>query len=253
MTFNLQAKIISWNIQSTNTVSGSKFDNPEFCAIFENFPFVCLQETRQAVKHPGYRSFNNTRRDEKYGGVCILVKNEISKGVKQVKSTIVDVIVCKLDKYFFGLENDTFLVNSYIKPANTSSINSDVSGLDTLRELDQLINDLLGKGDVISCGDFNSRIGTEPDFIAEDTCETTDFIPLPDDYTPQDLTYRNSRDKITNSYKRPLLDMLINNKLHILNGRTLGDYLGEFTCIKTIFTRFLHDLNFLALYSTIMI
>jgi hypothetical protein len=36
MTMNLLPKIIIWNIQSTNTNSGSKFDNPQFCAILNN-------------------------------------------------------------------------------------------------------------------------------------------------------------------------------------------------------------------------
>ncbi len=222
MTINLLSKIISWNIQSTNTVTGSKFDDPQFCEVFEKFPFVCLQEIRQSVKHPGYRAFNNIRRDQKHGGVCILIKNELIGGVKLEKSSIEDVVACKLDKHFFGLDSDIFIVNSYIKPANTSSINSDISGFDAIaiRELDQFLNILLYKGDVISCGDFNARIGHEIDFINENPSENDNFIPLPDDYVAQDLPNRNSRDQNSNSYKRPFLNMLINNELHILNGRT---------------------------------
>ena len=70
MIYNLLAKIISWNIQSSNTVSGLKFDDPHFCAVFESSPLICLQETRQPVKHPGYREFNKNRPDNRYGGVC---------------------------------------------------------------------------------------------------------------------------------------------------------------------------------------
>ena len=123
-------------------------------------------------------------------------------------------------------------MNSYVKPANTSNKSSHLSGLDILNELDNLINSLAARGAVILCGDFNARIGLENDFIATDEHRANSFIPLPDDYIPLELPNRNSQDRKTNSYKRPFLDMLINNELHILNGRTLGDFKGEFTCIQ---------------------
>ena len=161
-----------------------------------------------------------------------MIRNEISDGVKLHKTSIPDVIVCKLDKSYFRTPKEIFIVNSYIKPANTSSKGSDVSGSDILNDLDSLINGLLGKGSVILCGDFNARIGLDIDFIKNDQCGADSFVPLPDDYIPQDLPNRNSQDKNANSYKRPFLEVLINNKLHILNGRTLGDSKGEFTCVQ---------------------
>ena len=95
---NNNTSITSWNIQSTNSVLGSKFEDPEFCCNFENSPFVCLQEIRQPVKHPGYKTYNNTRKGNKNGGVCIMVRHEFSSGVQQYKTVIPDVIVCKLNK-----------------------------------------------------------------------------------------------------------------------------------------------------------
>ena len=132
---NLNTNITSWNIQSTSTTHGSKFDDPEFCKLFDNSLFVCLQEIRQPVKHPGYRSYNNTRKENRNGGVCIMIRNEISDGVKLHNTSIPDVIVCKLDKSYFRTPKEIFLVNSYIKPANTSSKGSDVSGSDILNDL----------------------------------------------------------------------------------------------------------------------
>ena len=233
MNQNSSITIISWNIQSTNCgLTGSKFDDPEFCKIIENSQFTCLQEIRQPVTHPGYRVYNNTRNNDKYGGVCIMIRNSISRGVKRVHQPTDDVIACKLDKNFFGLNNDLYLVNSYIKPAYTSSITSNTCGLEILSALDDFITNLLNKGDVIMCGDFNARIGKECDFIINDQSGAESFVPLPDDYIPQNLRNRNSKDKNTNSYKKPFLELLINNKMHILNGRTLGDSIGDFTCIK---------------------
>ena len=225
-------KILSWNIQSSNTISGYKFDDQNFCKIIEQFKLVCLQETRKTIKIAGFRSFNNVRRGEKHGGVCILVNNDISDGVSKINTSINDVIVCKLKKSFFNLASDIILVNAYVKPANTSSKTNNTDGYDTLRELDILINDLRSKGDIILCGDFNSRISTELDFIENDSDNVNSFIPLPDDYEVDNLTRRNSQDSKTNNYKRLFLELLINNSIHIANGRTLGDFRGGYTCIQ---------------------
>ena len=179
-----------------------------------------------------YRAFNRTRADEKNGGVCTLIKNEISDGITRINTSVPDTVVCKLKHTYFNLTSDIFIINAYIKPANSSSKNSDNSGHDNLRDLDILINDLQKNGDIILCGDFNARIANEPDFITNDTDSADAFIPLPEDYIPDNLTKRNSQDSKTNCYKRLFLDMLINNKIHILNGRTLGDFKGQFTCIQ---------------------
>ena len=233
MNFTTLTNIISWNIQSSNCVAiGPKFDDPDFCKIFNDSQLICLQEIRQPITHPGFRVHNNTRKCDKYGGVCIMISNSLSRGVKRVQLQLEDVVACKLDKHFFELDEDIYLVNSYIKPAQTSIKTSDKTGLDILADLDQLLNDLHNKGDIIMCGDFNARIGKSSDYIRNERSGCESFVPLPDDYIPQDLRDRNSQDKHTNSYKKPFLDLLINNKMHLLNGRTLGDSLGELTCIK---------------------
>ena len=226
-------RVISWNIQSSNSVChGNKFQDNDFCKNFTSYPIVCLQEIRQSVKYPGYKSFNNTRAKENDGGVCTLVRHEIFNGIKQHPCKISDVVVCKLKSTFFNLETDIFIVNAYIKPANTSTVTDKKSGRDRLHEIDTYINELSAKGCILLCGDFNSRIGREIDFILNDNSGADSFIPLPEDYITQDISPRNTKDLKTNSHKKPFLDMLINNRLHILNGRTLGDSQGELTCIK---------------------
>ena len=162
-------------------------------------------------------------------GVCTLVKHEISSGVKAYPCSITDVVVCKLKGSYFNLNTDIFIVNAYVKPANTSTITSDDTGREKLHELDSYINELSSKGCILLCGDFNSRIGKDIDYIMNDD---SNFIPLPDDFVSQNLLPRNSKYLKTNSHKRPFLDMIINNRLSILNGRTLGDSQGNFTCIK---------------------
>ena len=226
-------KAICWNIQSSNSVChGNKFLCEDFCTILEPYPIICLQEIRQSVKHPGYKAHNNTRVKENDGGVCTLIRHEIASGIKRYPCNISDVVVCKLKATSFNLDTDIFIVNAYVRPANTSTVTSDETGREKLQQLDSYINELSSKGCILLCGDFNSRIGTEIDHIMNDDNGADSFIPIPDDYVCQDLLPRNSKDLKTNGHKRPFLDMIINNRLHILNGRTLGDSQGDFTCIK---------------------
>ena len=224
-------KILSWNIQSS---TGSKFNDSDFIKIINSSDIVCLQETRTNNTVSGYRSYSNLRPEQKYGGVSIFVKNELSAGITFIKNTICDVVACKISRSVLNLNlnSDIILINAYVKPSNSTSNSTDNDGYNTLRELDNLINKLRDQGEIILCGDFNSRISNLPDFIEHDYNCNDGFIPLPEDYIPDNLRKRNSQDTKTNNYKRLFLDILTNNSIHILNGRTLGDFKGSYTCIQ---------------------
>ena len=73
------------------------------------------------------------------------------------------------------------------------------------------------------CGDFNARIGTVEDFIDNKHLEDDIFAPFSFDQ-------RLSQDLQINAYGKSLIDLCIGNNLIILNGRTNGDLLGQFTC-----------------------
>ena len=70
-------KILSWNIQSQNTITGNKFEDPTFTKNFEQHNILCLQETRQSPKLAGFRSISKLRIGEKSGGVFTLYRNEL--------------------------------------------------------------------------------------------------------------------------------------------------------------------------------
>ena len=229
----LNLQIFCWNIQSSSSVTGNKFNDNSFTSIFEGVPIVCLQETRQSIKYSGYRCYNHNRKEEKHGGVCTLVHNSISKGITQHSSSIPDILIIKLASHFFNLPYDIYVVNCYIRPANSSSKTISFNGTDQLRDLQELIGTLSGKGKVVLCGDFNSRIGNDLDYIDhDDRHDGTSYIPLPDNIMLPILTKRDTNDLISNSHKRPFLEMVTNNGLAILNGRTTGDIHGNVTCIR---------------------
>lgn len=230
---NTHVNILSWNIQASNTVSGNKFEDSSFINLIKNHDILCLQEIRQRVKIEGYRSFCNIRADERSGGVGIFFKNEYLGGIELVNyHSIADTIICKLKKSFFKVNQDIYIINTYIKPSNSSIKTNNINGRDILKQIEDLTNELQSKGDIILCGDFNSRISNHPGLINHEHDRLNDFVPLPDDYIPDNFSNRQTRDEKSNSLGKDLLSLVINNRLLILNGRTLGDLKGDFTCLQ---------------------
>jgi len=78
-------------------------------------------------------------------------------------------------------------------------------------------------------GDLNSRIGVKQDYIED----SVDNIPDMDWYVADKFcTPRNTRDKETNTYGKSLLELCIENNMHVLNGRCGDDTEGQFTFIN---------------------
>ena len=163
---NLSIK--SWNIQDCVDDSTNKFEIAEFLTHINDNDIICLQETKSEIKLEGFISYNSNRTNSRSGGVCILAKNCMRKGIKYVpcpKSD--DIAAIKFDKHYFRMDFDMYLVCFYISP-NTSSYvkkNPDytVNIFDALNTLSQK---LLKKGELILCGDANARMGVLPDYIS---------------------------------------------------------------------------------------
>ena len=84
------------------------------------------------------------------------------------------------------------------------------------------------RGKVILGGDFNARAGELNEFLRK---EDDTYLSMPHDDTFEFILPRVSHDsKTTNQYGKLLIDLCMNNQLYILNGRTLEDLGGKFTC-----------------------
>ena len=73
------------------------------------------------------------------------------------------------------------------------------------------------------CGDFNAKMGCLNDFVHDTPCNnvTNDNCLIEP---------RNLRHVTVNWYGGSLAELCCGNDLVILNGRTIGDFLGQFTC-----------------------
>ena len=107
------------------------------------------------------------------------------------------------------------MVVIYIRPKCSHQDNDEI-----FSKLIQNIADLSYLGKKFLSGDFKCRTGHCLDFIEKDSfLPKTDLVSLPDNYT-LDLDFkRNTRDKIVNSQGKLLLEMCIESRLRILNGR----------------------------------
>ena len=132
----------------------------------------------------------------------------------------------KLDKQFFGFQKDLCIWVAYFPPAMSSYTKS--LGVDMFACIESDITRKFGDANILICGDCNARIGTNPDYILQDD---NTFLPLFQSYpVDQSITKRKSRDVKIDTKLKELLDLCISQQLRVLNGRTLGDLQGNYTC-----------------------
>ncbi len=87
-------------------------------------------------------------------------------------------------------------------------------------------------GIVLMRGDFNARTTALSDTIdISDLCELLQAPKLTRTEQPNIVTKRHNRDASVSGWGRELLNLCRDAGLLILNGRTPGDELGEFTCL----------------------
>ena len=216
-----------WNIEGLH----GKLNDTDFLSKINHFDLISLVETWLPYGNPdvhidGYCSFSKCRKEKSLssrrnsGGITILVKQSLQKGVKFLdKDSNEEFVWWKLDKSFFNLTNDIFVCSVYIPPQNSSrEIRLNTDHFENLRNY---IHKFSALGDVILCGDFDALddfTHVDP-FLNEGNLSTIT------------VSKRFSRDLNTNCYGTSLVELCIENNLVALNGRTKGDLTGQFTCI----------------------
>ncbi|XP_063442678.1 uncharacterized protein LOC134722974 [Mytilus trossulus] len=161
-----------------------------------------------------------------FGGLAVLIKDKLKPYIKMLNNTNPDYQWVLLQKNYFGFTEDLNICLVYFPPscsAYTQRLDQDI--------LDCIENDISTfqkQGKILLCGDFNARVSSEPDFIANDSSK---FIPVNTDYTiDKELLTRKNQDKVLDTRGKDLLDLCISNQLRFLNGRVLGDMFGTYTC-----------------------
>ena len=142
--------ILSWNIQDCVDDETNKFEIDDFVKYLSTYQIVCLQETKEAVKLQDFTAFNSNRTKSRSGGVSILIHSSLKQGVKKYHvNETPDIICVKLDKNYFKLPFDLYIVCFYISPALSSYTVANPDYTDhTFDTLALLIYKLKTKGEV---------------------------------------------------------------------------------------------------------
>ena len=230
-----------WNIQGTKNKVIDKLDSNVTVKLINSLDIVGLIETHAGVDTcvgiQGYRAYSVNRprpagakRD--FGGIAILVKNNLLEYVKIIKSKVLPyelVWVC-VEKGLLNTEKDLYIGFIYACPEYSTYTTR--NSIDIFSNLEKEVAKYENVGNILLMGDLNARTAIDKDYIDR---ENNRFIPGGNRYdTVYTCSPRRSEDndkvKHAVGYGRCLLDLCIAADLRILNGRTLGDSCGKLTC-----------------------
>ncbi|VDI29000.1 Hypothetical predicted protein [Mytilus galloprovincialis] len=229
-------KIGLWNIQGLNQ---DKIKDPTFLNIISNMHLFSLIETWSdsgtTLNIPDYALICNSSRSKhkkarrNSGGIAIYAKLSLIKGLTKLPNEHSDIQWVKLNHKFFNLPKDIYLAFIYFSPENSSGQPKDIEEM--YSKLLCNIENYSQYGEVLIQGDFNAYTSTTPDFVYSDE---SIYPHAEDDSYIYDIgTPRNNLDhKRPNKSGKLLIELCKEAGLRILNGRTIGDLLGKYTCIK---------------------
>lgn len=184
---------------------------------------VCLSETHldgdEQIEVQGYKCYAKNHREKTrgspktFGGVCILVRNEIfTKYSVEVCSNDTEGLIALRFKHNLS-EFESIIASTYLPPAD-SPYGREVEPF--FNRLLMLIYECNEADNVVFCGDINARIGSR-----QDICLSSDV---------KGISTRQTVDVKVNSHGQAFLDFLNDACCCIANGRA-GP--AEFTCINS--------------------
>jgi exonuclease III len=228
-----ELSIISWNIHDAkDSIEGLKTEQDEVANILMTSSIFCLQETKREVHFPNYLCFNQLRKDSRSGGLCIGIHRSISDNAKLLRTKYEDIQAVSITPDPSNPETKFTLINVYDSPENSSfKIKKRVLHQDQMSTLEQLTDFLANNdlGEVIMVGDFNARTN-DLNFEWEES--NSDSSPEPTMFmrSHPEKTCRISKDSVTNTRGKLLIDFMACSNMTIINGNMVGDIFGEFTC-----------------------
>ncbi len=234
----MKLSVASWNINGithkpdqSNKVS--KTEDPVFKEYVNKHDIVGILETKvgknDKINIDGYHTFQVSRKKSKnnrfFGGICVAVKESLAKGVTVLTPKGGSEFVwVKLDRFFFNISVDYYVCFMYVSPDKSGK----EFGIDVYDKVTDELSLYSAKGKCILLGDMNAHTHLASDFIVND--EISEGLDLPIDYTVDiPMNRRNCDRSKLNDHGKALLDMCISSGFRILNGRKIGDMLGDCT------------------------
>ena len=218
-----------WNINGVKQC----LHDVEFTDYVKKFDLAALVEThhdsRTNINIKGLQHFDVPAKRLKNkgrgsGGIILYYKKTLRNVISQIKSASKNILWVKFRKeYFLNMSSDIYLAIVYAKPNTFRDDNNIYKSLETE------IARFSSKGKVVIQGDLNARTGIIPDYFLENNDIN---VPLPDTYIVDTADKRCNQDIKSNICGTTLINLCRIAGLRILNGRTVGDYHGSFTCYR---------------------
>ena len=173
-------------------------------------------------KHMGVKKGRNS------GGFIVLFKNYLAKNVKIIKKSNNFVWIEVDKKFFHNLEKNPVIVGTYIHDITSSYYDEKM-----FVELNSDILKFSGEGTpILYTGDFNARVGNVSDNYDDSRSGHIDLcIPIGNSFP--DIPERSNCDSVINSHGQKLIKFCKTFDFKILNGRTKGDKIGNFTHLNS--------------------
>ena len=240
-----QLRLMSWNIHgSVNAAINDSY----FKEVVNNNDIIILTETWLAehidIFSDDFYNYHNirpmhARAKRPSGGISILMRHHLrnsnrGKGIQIVKEH--DCFVwLKIDKLCLNMNKNIFICATYIPPKDSTYWDTRPNS-DPYNMLEQDIAQYQQEGDILFLGDFNARTGTKEDYVSDLLQEETELFTRNNENSVLEKLKRKNRnncDQKINVYGNKLLDLCKGFNMRILNGRTLGDSQGSFTCFQS--------------------
>ena len=237
---NHNIKISFWNLHGYKSrLIGNKLRDTDFLHEIKDSHVIGLAETHvhdgimDDLIIPGYKllSYKNGKKNLKSktapGGLAIFIKESFINKFTEVKTEDENTIWIKMKKELVGYEEDIFLGTSYLSPNwNNSKLKS--SNPDKTETFFDNCSSLDQRGKVLIQGDLNAHINTLSDMIIPD--EFDEILGIT--HNPA-LPIRNSQDrKVADGRGKEVIDFCKSHEFNIINGRKIGDSLGQNTCFQ---------------------
>ena len=159
------------------------------------------------------------------GGISVYCKPYIYNGIIVEKILTNGIVLVKLKKDFFHMQDDMYICFVYI-PHERSSFYS-INDCDFFNCIESIFLEYCNKGSVFVCGDFNSRTGLINDILPSDNLDRYIDVMWHDEVP--NIPTRCSLDTIANRFGKLLIQLCYNTGLTICNGRLGNDRDGKFT------------------------
>ena len=155
------------------------------------------------------------------------MKNYLSKNFKIVKSSNNFIWIEIGKKCIKNLQENFLIVGTYINGITSTYYDEKI--------FEEFYSDILKYSGsnipILFTGDFNGRTGIEDDTYQDDGKMDQCPVPIPNTFV--NLPSRKNCDSVLNSHGKKIIHLCHTFDLKILNGRMIGDAIGNFTHLNS--------------------